>query len=129
MNMWRKTGDRRQGSIQTLVGKGTTVRGDLEFNGGLHVDGVVIGNLTAAGASGTLLSVSEAGRVEGAIAAPQVVVNGTVRGDIHATERLVLGAKARVEGDVHYGAIELELGAQVNGHLVPATQQDAAAAA
>jgi cytoskeletal protein CcmA (bactofilin family) len=128
MSMWRKTGDRRQGSIETLVGKGTTVRGDLEFHGGLHVDGVVVGNLTAETETGTLLSISEAGRVEGTIKAPQVIVNGTVRGDIHAIERLVLGAKARVEGDVHYGAIELELGAQVSGHLVPARGQDAVAA-
>jgi cytoskeletal protein CcmA (bactofilin family) len=129
MSMWRKTGDRRQGSIETLVGKGTTIRGDLEFNGGLHVDGSVVGNLTAASDSGTLLSVSEAGRVEGTIKAPQVIVNGTVRGDIHALERLVLGAKARVEGDVHYGSIELELGAQVNGHLVPGKPLEQAVAA
>jgi cytoskeletal protein CcmA (bactofilin family) len=128
MSMWRKTGDRRQGSIETLVGKGTTIRGDLEFNGGLHVDGTVVGNLTAAGETGTLLSVSEAGRVEGSIKAPHVIVNGTVRGDIHALERLVLGAQARVEGDVHYGSIELELGAQVNGHLVPNSGQNAVAA-
>jgi cytoskeletal protein CcmA (bactofilin family) len=129
MSIWRKTGDRRQGSIETLVGKGTTIRGDLEFNGGLHVDGSVIGNLTASGDSGTLLSVSEAGRVEGTIKAPQVIVNGTVRGDIHALERLVLGAQARVEGDVHYGSIELELGAQVSGHLVPGNHAETAVAA
>ena len=127
--MWRKTGDRRKGSIETLIGKGTTVRGDLDFQGGLHVDGTVVGNLTAHGDGGTLLSISELGRVEGSIHAPQVVVNGQVRGDIHAAERLVLGAKARVEGDVHYHSIELELGAQVNGHLVPATQAQPAAAA
>jgi cytoskeletal protein CcmA (bactofilin family) len=126
--MWRKTGDRRQGSIATLVGKGTTVRGDLEFNGGLHVDGMVVGNLTAAEQTGTLLSISEAGRVEGVIKAPHVIVNGIVRGDIHAFERLVLGAKAQVEGDVHYGAIELELGARVSGRLVPFGEQDAVAA-
>jgi cytoskeletal protein CcmA (bactofilin family) len=113
------TGDRRKGNIETLVGRGTRVRGDLEFQGGLHVDGAVVGNLTAAAEVGTLLSISEAGSVEGTIRAPHVVVNGRVRGDIHATEHLVLGAKARVEGDVHYGSIELQLGAQVSGHLVP----------
>jgi cytoskeletal protein CcmA (bactofilin family) len=129
MSMWRKTGDRRQGSIETLVGKGTSVRGDLEFGGGLHVDGTVVGNLSALGDTGTLLSISEAGRVEGTIKAPHVIVNGTVRGDIHALERLVLGAKARVEGNVYYGSIELELGAQVNGHLVPGKPQEHAVAA
>jgi cytoskeletal protein CcmA (bactofilin family) len=127
--MWRKSGDRRQGGIETLVGKDTTVRGDLEFHGGLHVDGTVIGNLTSVAESTTLVSVSELGRVEGSIRAPQVIVNGHVLGDIYALESLVLGARARVEGDVHYGTIELELGARVKGHLVPATSVDPAAVA
>lgn len=114
-----KRGDKKQTPIETLIGKGARVQGDVEFQGGLHVDGTVGGNLTATPGNAALLSISESGRVDGAIDAPHVVVNGTVHGDITASDRVVLGAKARVYGDVHYGAIELELGAQVSGRMVP----------
>ena len=65
------------------------------------------------------LSVSEHGVIEGSVEAPQVVVNGRVNGDIMASERVVLGAKARVQGNVHYGVIEMALGAEISGKLVP----------
>ena len=61
---------------------------------------------------------SETGSIEGAVRVPNVVLNGTVKGDIHARERIVLGATARVEGDVYYGVIEMTLGAQIMGKLV-----------
>ena len=48
-----------------------------------------------------------------------MVLNGRVNGDIMATERVVLGAKARVRGDVHYGVIEMAQGAEISGRLVP----------
>ena len=45
-------------------------------------------------------------------------LEGTVKGDIHASGRVVLGATARVEGNVYYGVIEMTLGAQIMGKLV-----------
>jgi cytoskeletal protein CcmA (bactofilin family) len=61
---------------------------------------------------------------------PSVMLNGQVKGDIHARERLVLGANARVEGDVFYSVIEMTLGAQIMGKLtqVPAESQEMAPA-
>ena len=64
------------------------------------------------------LSVSETGSIEGPVEVPTVMLNGTVKGDIHARERVVLGATARVEGNVYYGVIEMTLGAQISGKLV-----------
>ena len=49
---------------------------------------------------------------------PNVVLNGTVKGDIVARERVVLGATARVQGNVYYGVIEMTLGAQIMGKLI-----------
>ena len=66
------------------------------------------------------MSVSEHGVIEGSIEAPHVVLNGTVNGDIMASERVVLGAKARVRGNVSYGVIEMALGAEITGRLIPA---------
>lgn len=104
-------------AIDTLIGKAARVEGDLDFSGGLHVDGRVTGNVRAKGASSSTLSVSEHGCVEGAVEVPTVLLNGTIKGDIHARERLVLGAQAKVQGNVHYGVIEMSLGAQIQGKL------------
>ena len=105
--------------IDTLIGRTASVQGDIEFSGGLHIDGKVNGSVRATEGAAAALSVSEHGLVEGSVAAPQVVLNGSVNGDIVATERVVLGAKARVRGNVHYGVIEMALGAEINGKLVP----------
>ena len=105
--------------IDTLIGRTASVQGDIEFSGGLHIDGRVNGSVRATEGAAAALSVSEHGLVDGSVAAPQVVLNGSVNGDIVATERVVLGAKARVRGNVHYGVIEMALGAEINGKLVP----------
>jgi cytoskeletal protein CcmA (bactofilin family) len=105
-------------AIDTLVGRTVHVQGDVDFSGGLHLDGRVAGNVRAPGASGSTLSVSEHGCIEGAVEVPNVLLNGTVKGDIRASGRLVLGVNAKVQGDVHYGVIEISLGAQIQGKLM-----------
>lgn len=110
---------RQTARIDTLIAKGTRVQGDIEFTGGLHLDGHVHGNVRSEPGAAATLSVSEHGSVEGSVDAASVVLNGTVKGDIRARERVVLGASARVLGNVHYGVIEMEMGAEVCGKLVP----------
>ena len=105
--------------IDTLIGRAACVRGDIEFAGGLHIDGRVTGNVRVVAGGSAALSISEHGVIDGSVAATQVVLNGTVNGDIVASERVVLGAKARVRGDVSYGVIEMALGAEITGHLIP----------
>ena len=112
------TRDPRQPRIDTLIGKAARVHGDVEFQGGLHLDGQVRGSVRADAARDSTLSVSESGAIEGDVEVPNVVLNGRVKGDIHATERVVLGATAQVEGNVYYGIIEMTLGAQIIGKLV-----------
>ena len=104
--------------IDTLVGKSAQVQGDVEFAGGLHLDGRIAGNVRSDDATATL-SVSETGSIEGSVDVPNVMLNGTVTGDIFARVRVVLGANARVQGNVHYGIIEMTLGAEIKGKLMP----------
>jgi cytoskeletal protein CcmA (bactofilin family) len=104
--------------IDTLVGAGTRIIGDVHFSGGLHVDGHVKGNVDAPPASSSTLSVSDAGIIEGSVAVPNVVLNGVVKGDIMANGRVELGAHARVSGNVYYGLIEMAMGAAINGKLI-----------
>src|SRR5215470_6086167 len=99
------------GRIDTLIGKAGRVQGDVEFAGGLHLDGQVAGNVRSDGAPDSTLHVSEHGSIEGSVEVPNVMLNGSVRGDIYATGRVVLGSRARVHGNVHYGVIEMTLGA------------------
>jgi cytoskeletal protein CcmA (bactofilin family) len=108
----------KPGTIDTLIGVGTRVIGDVQFSGGLHVDGFVKGNVDAPGESGSMLSISDGGVVEGSVAVPNVVLNGKVIGDILAHDRLELGATAKVTGNVYYGLIEMAIGAEINGKLV-----------
>ncbi len=114
--------DSKPARIDTLIGKAARLHGDLEFAGGLHLDGGIAGNVRSQPESPSSLSVSESGSIEGNVDVPSVMLNGKVRGDIHARERLVLGATAQVEGNVFYGVIEMTLGAQIMGKLtqVPA---------
>ncbi len=49
---------------------------------------------------------------------PNVVINGTVEGDVYASARLELAARARVKGNVYYQLIEMQLGAMVDGQLL-----------
>ena len=112
------TRDPRQARIDTLIGKAARVLGDVDFQGGLHLDGRIIGAVRSDESRESTLSVSESGHIEGAVQVPNVVLNGSIQGDIHAIERVVLGATARVEGNVYYGVIEMTLGAQIIGKLV-----------
>ena len=100
--------------MDTLVGHNTKIVGDIHFEGGLHVDGLIEGNVNARDA-GSRLSISERGQVQGEVRVPEVMLNGMVKGDVYASERVELGAKAKVEGNVYYNLIRMEAGATVNG--------------
>jgi cytoskeletal protein CcmA (bactofilin family) len=117
-------GRRKQSStrIDTLLGKAANLNGDLEFSGGLHLDGRVNGNVRSTAPDGGALSVSESGVIEGRVEVTNIVMNGTVNGDMHARERLVLGGKARVNGNVYYGVIEMAPGAVITGKLIPLSE-------
>ena len=104
-------------SNHTLIAPSAEIRGDIEFTGGLHVLGTVVGNISV-GTEGGRLVIGETGRVQGEIRVPRIVVNGRVEGDVHASEHLELAEKAVIEGNVYYTLIEMVMGAQVDGKLV-----------
>lgn len=107
-----------QGRIDSLIGAGTSLAGDVTFSGGLRVDGEIKGNVRAAEGQAATLVISEHARIEGEISVSHLVINGTVIGAIHSSDFLELQTRARVTGDVEYSAIEIHLGAVVQGRLV-----------
>lgn len=116
--MFGKKPSRAQNRIDSLIGSGTSIVGDITFSGGLRVDGEVTGNVSSLDGQSATLVVSEHARIEGKVLVSHAVVNGTIVGPVRALEFLELQAKARVTGDVEYTSIEIHLGAIVQGHLV-----------
>ncbi|WP_263147591.1 polymer-forming cytoskeletal protein [Pseudomonas sp. RIT-PI-AD] len=118
--MWNK--QKPKADLQRFSGKtsviaaGAELVGELRFQGAVQVDGRVQGNLLA---SEGLVRVSVEGQVEGEVRAPHVILDGEVIGDVFASEHLELGARARVRGNLHYGLMEMAMGAQIDGRLCP----------
>lgn len=112
-------GKKKQPPIRSLIAHGTAIEGHLRFTDGLRVDGSVVGDIRASGEGPSILVVSESAEVSGEISASHVIVNGMVRGPVHATELLELQPKARIEGDVYYKALEMHQGAVIAGQLKP----------
>lgn len=108
----------KTGKIDTLIGSNTVIEGNVRYEGGLHIDGTVKGNVYAEPDSGSVMSISEKGVVEGDVRVPSIVLNGTVVGDVYAYHRIELAPQARVTGDVYYNLIEMAMGSEVNGNLV-----------
>jgi len=113
-------GNKKRGSgpINTLVGEGTRIKGDLRFEGGCHIDGVVNGSVIADRDADAYLSLSEQGLVDGSVRVPRVSLNGKVQGDVFASELLQLGATAKINGNLHYELLEMAAGAEINGKLI-----------
>jgi cytoskeletal protein CcmA (bactofilin family) len=115
-----------QKRIDSLIGSGTIVHGDVVFRGGLRIDGHVQGNVaTANGEPGTLV-ISEQARVDGEVSVSHIVVNGCVNGPMRADDYLELQSKARIVGDVCYRRLEMQTGAVVQGRLDHAEPESAA---
>jgi len=117
-----KSGGGGSGSVDTLIGQNTVIMGDVQFTGGLHVDGTIRGRVFSDGGAHSSLSVSESGCIEGNVQVATILLNGTVTGDVQATEKITLAAKARVTGNVFYKILEMQGGAQVNGKLLHAAE-------
>ena len=104
--------------VDTLVGHKTQLTGDLVFQGGLHLDGTVKGNVIAEDGTDSLLILSEQGCIEGEVRVPNMLINGRVIGDVYASGRVELASRSRISGNVYYNLLEMAIGAEVNGNLM-----------
>lgn len=117
--MWsNKKKPKQTAQIDSLIGQNTEIHGDVVFTGGLHVDGIIKGGVVAEQGNDSVLTLSERGTIEGEVKVPNVVINGTIIGDVHASGHVELASHAKVHGNVYYSLIEMAMGAEVNGNLV-----------
>ncbi len=105
-------------AIVTVVGAETEIDGDVSFSAGMHVDGIVRGNVTGLPDTRSTLVISKGGRVEGDVKVENLILDGAIIGEVFACERAELASGARVTGNLHYQLLEMAMGAQVNGQLV-----------
>jgi len=122
--MFSNRNTKPQNRIDSLVGAGTKIEGNVYFTGGLRVDGEIKGNVIADLSKPSTLVLSEHACVEGEIKVTHLVVNGAIVGPVNAAEYLELQSKAKVVGDVHYKTLEIQLGAIVEGRLIHLTEAE-----
>jgi cytoskeletal protein CcmA (bactofilin family) len=116
--MFFKKANKIDNRIDTLVGADTRIDGDLSFSGGLRVDGAIRGDVTEQNGNPSTLILSEHGKIEGAVTAAKIVLNGKVLGTVVASHFIELQTKARITGDLHYKSLEMHTGAVIEGKLV-----------
>ncbi len=115
----KKDESKPKGRIDSLIGTGTVIEGNIRFTGGLRIDGEVRGNVEAAeGASSSMLVLSEQARIEGAVSVAHLVTNGTIVGQVTISESLEMQSRAKIVGDVDYALIEMHQGAVIEGRLI-----------
>lgn len=110
---------KKQPSIKSLIAEGSRIDGNFSFTDGLRIDGAVVGNVGGNPDLPSILVISETATVTGEIRADHIIINGTVIGPVHALAMLELQPKARIQGDVHYTALEMHQGAIIAGQLRP----------
>lgn len=114
-----------QNRIDSLIGAGTRIDGDVCFSGGLRIDGEVHGSITVDQDQLGTLVISEHARVEGEVVVSHLMVNGTIIGPVRVKDVLELQPSARVTGDVEYRQLEMQPGAVVQGRLIHQTETKA----
>jgi cytoskeletal protein CcmA (bactofilin family) len=100
-------------TINTIIGPGSFVRGDIESGGFTRVDGNVKGNLHAGGR----VVVGAGARMRSSITGTTVTIGGVVDGNVLASERLTVLASAMIIGDITTRRIEADEGCLIHGRV------------
>jgi len=112
--------------IDSLIGVGSCIRGNIVFSGGLRVDGEIIGDVSGQQEDASTLVISEKALIKGAVRVGRLVLNGKIEGPIRALFYLELQSKCRVLGDVYYSKLEMHPGAVVVGQLIHLPEEELA---
>ena len=96
----------------TVIGPGSTIKGEFQFDGSARILGAVEGTIAAKG----LLEIGDGGRCKGTISGDRVVIDGRVEGDVTARQTLQLAAKGNLQGDLVAASLVIAEGATLVGH-------------
>lgn len=102
--------------IDSLIGQGTEIVGNVRFKGGLRLEGSVIGDVSIGDEPGVLM-IGPMGSIQGNVHVSHLIVDGTLQGKAYADSMIELRSTARVVGDLHYNSIEMHAGSIFQGHM------------
>lgn len=105
-------------SFDTLIGAATRIEGRMVVNKSIRLDGTIEGSIESASDQHVTVAIGHTGLVQGDVRAHRVLVNGQVDGNIYAREKCELLETSKVKGDIHYGLLGIEHGAEILGLMV-----------
>jgi cytoskeletal protein CcmA (bactofilin family) len=105
-------------SFDTLIGAATRIEGRMVVNKSIRLDGIIDGSIESSTDTQVTVAIGNTGLVHGDVRAHRVLVNGQVDGNIYARERCELHQTSKVKGDIHYGMLGIEHGAEILGLMV-----------
>jgi cytoskeletal protein CcmA (bactofilin family) len=104
---------RRDGQRKFTMGPNDSLEGKLTYDGSVHVDGRAEGEFRVTGN----LDVAAGATARISIEAANVTVKGQVDGPVTARDKLTLGKNARLNGDIVVKRLQIDDGANLNGHV------------
>jgi cytoskeletal protein CcmA (bactofilin family) len=104
-------GQKGDGRIETIIGKGTNIEGTVNIEGSTRIDGNVTGKVI----SNDVITVGSTGVVKAEIRAKAIVVGGRVEGNLFASDKVELQAKSELVGDITSKSLLVEHGAIFHG--------------
>ncbi len=107
-----------QESFDTLIGSATRIEGRMVVNKSIRLDGTIEGSIESSNENQVTVAIGHTGLVHGDVRAHRVLVNGQVDGNIYAREKCELHETSKVKGDIHYGLLGIEHGAEILGLMV-----------
>jgi cytoskeletal protein CcmA (bactofilin family) len=107
-----------QESFDTLIGAATRIEGRMVVNKSIRLDGTIEGSIESPKDNQVTVAIGHTGLVHGDVRAHRVLVNGQVDGNIYAREKCELHETSKVKGDIHYGLLGIEHGAEILGLMV-----------
>ncbi len=113
-------------AFTTVIGSGTVVNGGISFTGGLHLDGEIHGDVIAdSECKNSTLTVSDQAKIVGNVSVANIILNGSIEGDINSSSLVELAENAYVSGEIHYQQLEMAMGASVAGGMVHLLDREA----
>jgi cytoskeletal protein CcmA (bactofilin family) len=97
--------------IENIIGRSCTIRGDLAADGAFRIDGTIEGSVE----SRASVVLGESGVIRGGVRGTDVVIAGTVQGDVICEGHLEILAKGTVEGDIAAKSMRIETGGVFRG--------------
>lgn len=107
-------------SINTIIGNGTKIVGDLNINGFVRIDGDIDGNLETEGN----VIIGDKARIRGNLKAKSAIIGGIVLGDIISVEGIKILSSAAVVGDIISKKVQIDDKATVHGHCISIRDDD-----